>query len=485
MSYVGASLLVVGFLATAHLLGIVDLAASVFARSREALADLRNPDLDDDAKERALQGHAGKLFGAFLLLVLMFAIALVVPLGVLYLLDLPGWLPLEGSMDVAMSWPFLVASAVVITVAVIVLRRTRRARRFEHDYVPLDRLLHRIVFRTRSAQVAIADLEDHLRRKKLASIENRKPVFVTGVPRAGTTMLLDFVSDLPEFGSHVYRDMPFVLCPLFWNALSRRFRRTDAPRPRAHGDGMMVSLDSPEAFEEVIWKLFWPRQYRRDRIDVWATCDDEQFTGFLKSHMRKIVALRVEEPERGRYISKNNLNIARLATLPGILPSAVLVVPFRRPLQHAASLLRQHLRFLGIHEEDRFGRRYMADIGHYDFGANLRPVDFDGWLDAEGDTDRTTLGFWVKYWTAAYEHILRECEGRIHLVSYDGLCARPREVLGRLGEAIEAADPAPLMAHAETLREPVAHPVDTDGIDPAVLERAEDLHERLRSAAIG
>ena len=224
-SYVGASLLVLGFLAVIHVLGLVRRASVTFDLSRRALADLRNPELDDDAKEKALQAHARGLFGVFFVVVLTFAVAFFLPLGVLWLLDAVGILSYDGAMDVAMSWPFLVVSAVVIVAAVLVLRHRRKNREFEHEYSTLDRLLHRVVFRTRGAQVAIADMEDKICGERLDAIENAKPVLITALPRAGTTLLLDLVSDLPEFGSHVYRDMPFVLCPMFWNRLSRRFRR--------------------------------------------------------------------------------------------------------------------------------------------------------------------------------------------------------------------------------------------------------------------
>ncbi len=38
-----------------------------------------------------------------------------------------------------------------------------------------------------------------------------------------------------------------------------------------------------------------------------------------------------------------------------------------------------------MHARDPFARRYMEAIGHYDFGANLRPIDFDGWATATPD----------------------------------------------------------------------------------------------------
>jgi hypothetical protein len=62
-------------------------------------------------------------------------------------------------------------------------------------------------------------------------------------------------------------------------------------------------------------------------------------------------------------------------------------------MQHCASLLRQHLNFLEIHRRGPFAKSYMEGIGHVDFGANLRPVDFDGWLDSSTQSNQRKMVF--------------------------------------------------------------------------------------------
>jgi len=95
-----------------------------------------------------------------------------------------------------------------------------------------------------------------------------------------------------------------------------------------------------------------------------------------------MIALRTEEGEEKsagrRYLSKNNLNIARLAALPEPLQEGTILVPFRDPVQQAVSVHRQHERLLEIHEEDDFVREYMEAIGHHEFGKGLKPVNFGG-----------------------------------------------------------------------------------------------------------
>lgn len=349
-------------------------------------------------------------------------------------------------------------------------------------YGLFDRLLHRFAFATAAAQCGTADLEQRLFRRELAAIRPGPPVFITGLPRAGTTILLELLASTPTFASHIYRDMPFVLSPMLWNRLSRPFQRTSAPRERVHEDGIRISQDSPEAFEEVLWRRFWPAHYRPDRIVPWHTCRDEEFAAFFVDHLRKIIALRArDKPGACRYVSKNNANIARLPHLLDALPDAVAVVPFREPLQHAFSLCRQHRRFTALHREDAFMRRYMADIGHFDFGQNLRPIDFDGWLDRARGRDPLQVAFWLDYWLATYRHVSAHADHpRLHLVRFESLGEAD---LGPLASAIALGDAAELNARAGILKRPPARDGESAGLSREQVEAARGLYAAMTQRA--
>ena len=347
-----------------------------------------------------------------------------------------------------------------------------------------DRAVHRLAFATLPAQVALADLEEKLYAERLADVALEPPVFITGLPRAGTTLLLELSAGLPEFCAHTYRDMPFVLCPLLWDRFTSRFRQADTARERAHGDGMMVSADSPEAFEEIIWKFFWRAHYREDRILPWGPINDADFRHFFERHARKIVALRApDEGPAPRYVSKNNANIARLEALVGLFPEATVLVPFRLPLQHAASLLRQHRQFLEVHADDRFARFYMSAIGHHDFGGDFRPLDFDGWLEHRRTKDATRLDFWLEYWIAAYRHVLARAGDRVQLISFDRLCHDPGPGLAAIADGLALRDKEAFVARAGRLSPPRPHAVDEAAIDPGLLAEARALHAELEAVA--
>lgn len=356
---------------------------------------------------------------------------------------------------------------------------------FEDRYGTMDRLLHRIAFRAPAAQHALADVEELLFGDRLRSIPLETPVFITALPRSGTTILLKLLWETGRFASHTYRDMPFVLAPLLWSRLSRRFAVDDAPRERAHGDGLRVSVSSPEAFEEMVWKRFWPEHYREDRIVPWTASEgNREFDEFLRTHMRKVVALRRDGPDDPRrYLSKNNLNVSRIAAPPSPLREGAWLVPFREPVQHAASMLAQHRRFTEIHQEDDFVREYMAAIGHHEFGKELRPVDFRGWLEEE-TAPPTHLAFWLRYWVAAYRHVLEHAGPSTWILSYARLTGRPEAALEEVADAV-GIPPAELVGMADRLRPPRSHEVDLEGVPRPLLREARDLHGRLETAAMG
>lgn len=355
---------------------------------------------------------------------------------------------------------------------------------FETRYTWSDRLLHRIAFASSGLQVTLADIEEALYKAQLSEISVDRPVFVTALPRAGTTVLLNLLVGTGRFVSHTYRDMPFVLCPMIWQRFTRQFQVSDEARERAHGDGLTVSVDSPEAFEEVVWRHFWPAHYKPDRIVPWDSCDDQEFIAFLTSHLKKVIALHRSEGDiTPRYVSKNNLNVARLGCLPELLPGTQVVVPFRDPLQQAYSLLRQHLAFLERHRDDDFARRYMEGIGHYDFGQNFRPVDFDGWLDRERPSDASQLDFWLEYWVAAYRSVLSRLADRVHLLSYRALTRDPKASLEWLASVLELDDPSQLIDQSATLRVPREHEVETSAVRQDVLDMARELDAEMERRA--
>ncbi|WP_075501821.1 sulfotransferase [Candidatus Pelagibacter communis] len=82
---------------------------------------------------------------------------------------------------------------------------------------------------------------------------DNKCIFITGMPRSGTTILTQTLSKHEDFGSYVYSDLPFTKIPFLWSKFKKIYYHKNESLERIHGDGLKIDLDSPDAFEELIW----------------------------------------------------------------------------------------------------------------------------------------------------------------------------------------------------------------------------------------
>ncbi len=165
-----------------------------------------------------------------------------------------------------------------------------------------------------------------------------------------------------------------------------------------------------------------------------------------------------------------------------IFPDAKILVPLRNPVSHAASLLRQHRNFSAMHKDEPFVRRYMADLGHYEFGELHRPIGFPGLERLIAGRDPTSIDYWLAYWVAAFEHVLMH-RGEVTLVCYETDCADGRKAVADLCAQLDVAEEAMLETAAGLFKAPSAQQTDEAAIEPALRRRAEALHRALTTAA--
>jgi hypothetical protein len=348
------------------------------------------------------------------------------------------------------------------------------------SYTALDRMLHKLAFGSGALQGVLADLEQSMFEKQWRGIGVAGPIFLSSLPRAGTSVLLQALARAGSVATHTYRDMPFVLTPVLWQRASRAFRRTSGLEERAHGDGLAINEDSPEAFEEVLWLRHFPGHYDDDGIACWE--DDAgqvKFERAFAEHMRKVIFLRRNGGGKApRYVSKNNANIARIGYLRTLFPDAAFAVPLRHPLEQAVSLLRQHLNFTRQHAGDAFTRRYMADIGHFEFGALHRPIRFAGFSELTGGMTPESVDYWLAYWIAAFQAINRY--PGLCLVSFEGICSDPAPGLRNLLDCLGLETAGDGFPHAVQLfRAPPVPRRDGYRFDATLEARAMGLYHSL------
>lgn len=355
--------------------------------------------------------------------------------------------------------------------------------RSNNDYSLIDRLLHRMAFAHPLLQRALGEIESDIFASKFSGINVERPVFVTGLPRAGTTLLLEMLYATQEFATFTYREMPFPLAPLFWTSATGSSRKTGERRERAHGDGMEISFDSPEAFEEVAWLAYLRSVYVKDDrlLPLAPEMIGAEFRETFAALARKIIALQSAPGESRRYLSKNNANISRLEAIRSIFPDAAVFVCLREPQSHVRSLMTQHARFLAIHDDDPFAREYMRWIGHFDFGANFRPIDFAGRGLTNKDT--ATADFWLRYWIDAYSFAEMRAGADVYFVCYEKFFSG-KGAFAAIAKAANLKSADAFVKGAPAIRKPTTTDAPVEGADPALLSEAATLYSRLAARAL-
>lgn len=486
MSVAALMLGLLAFISVLRIFNAAQVAGEVIETTQGAIGVMANTDLSDIEKETHMRRASLKLMGKFLWIasigIAAFAASALLVWGGAAL----GFYALDRTIAIAVGWPFIIGSSAAAILLWLALDKTKRistsddtAEREDVPYNKLDIALHDFAFASPRRQRTLGDVESAMFRRRIDLNRAKRPVFVTSLPRAGTTIMLEVLAKLPEFASATYRHMPFTLSPLLWGGFSGAFRKSGAKAERAHGDGIEVGFDSPEAFEEMLWMAFWPQNYGESLIAPWnAENRNPEFEAFFRTHLAKVVATK---PGAARYLSKNNVNIARLGLIERVFPDAAIIVPIRNPRAQVRSLMRQHQRFGDLHAREPFARRYMEGIGHLEFGEALRPIAFDGTPPNPAMAHQPE--FWLNYWITAYEHVLATAGPAVVFVDHDALCVDPARHLLQLADALDLDDPGELTALATTFHGPGPIP-DLESVPTALVRRADDLHAELRRHSI-
>ena len=283
----------------------------------------------------------------------------------------------------------------------------------------------------------LARLETSLVREEIDQLGIDSPVYITSLPRSGTTILTEMLERHPDLSCHHYSDFPNVWTPYWRNYLLQK-TRTQAPKlaERAHQDRILVSNDSPEAVEEVLWMHFFPSTHDvRSNNVLDGTARNGEFDLFYREHILKLLAVR----HANRYLAKGNYNVSRIRYILSLFPEAKFLIPVRDPVHHVASLVKQQTLFNLASREDPRVPLQLALSGHFEFGPQRSQVNFgdeqanqaiwDAW-----EQGREVEG-WARYWAVTYRHILDllqefpQVREACLLFRYEDFCAHSASVI--------------------------------------------------------
>lgn len=320
------------------------------------------------------------------------------------------------------------------------------------DVSLLMHLLGGLVHRYPRWWLKLGRLETNQLTDALAPVAVRMPIYVCGLARAGSTLLHEVVSAPAGVATHRAKDYPLVFTP-YWSRRSTANKQPSALRPRAHADGMMISTESPDALEEMLWMAFFPRGH-----DPAVSCcmgredSHPEFESFYNAHLRKL--LLVEGATR--YTCKNNYHSARLPYLLRLFPDAKFIIPVRSPASHIASLKRQQQWFTQEQQKYLRALAFMQRSGHFEFGLDRRPMNLGDGPRVQRIQEAWTAGDEVRglamYWDMVYGYLADLLDADAHVlkaarvVRFEDLCATPAETLQSVLEHCQLPDAASIVA---------------------------------------
>jgi hypothetical protein len=315
----------------------------------------------------------------------------------------------------------------VISIIYFYLRKNRKPS----DYSFGDKLLHKLALGSKVIKTMSFDLDGlFVQKKNVYNNVRPKHVFICGLARAGTTIIMRTFYEVGEFRSLTYRDMPFVLMPNLWRILSRSNQKNAKEKIRAHSDGIMVDYDSPEAFEETFWATFCQDDYETKYGLIPHTVNDEILNKF-RQYVSRIIASS-DSQRQTRYLSKNNNNILRIPSIKKAFPESIVIIPFRNPLQHAFSLLNQHKKFSELQLNDPFSKDYFKWLGHYEFGAGHLPFIFNNIKQSNSSYELNDINYWLNIWVNTYSYLISQSKECCYFLCFEELCKNPVETLQQL-----------------------------------------------------
>lgn len=265
------------------------------------------------------------------------------------------------------------------------------------NYSVLSKILHRAYLKNYFISGASLELEFDLHKKKLKQKEIEKVVFVSGLARSGTTILLRKIFSSDEFASLQYNNMPFLFLPNLWSPKSKI-----KSYERAHGDSININESSPEEFDEYFWKVQLDDSYiNNDHLKIHQI--DENILNSYISYTKLICLSK----NKKNYLTKNNNNILRISSLNKI-PNSYFFFLIRNPLDHASSLLKLHKKFIDEQKKDTFSLDYFNFLGHHEFGIGHKPFNLiNSIFDQLKDFDIDSIEYWLIIWKQYYSYLLK------------------------------------------------------------------------------
>lgn len=274
----------------------------------------------------------------------------------------------------------------------------------------------------------LSSFEDKILKKKIQNYKIKSPIYITGLARSGTTILLEFLSKHKGFATHSYSNFPFIYTPYLCNSIFNVLKKDSKTKERSHLDGIMINNQSPESFEEIIWNQFFPNLHDiKKSSNLYENNKNQEFETFYTNHVKKLILSK----KAFRYLSKANYNINRLPYLKSIFNDLRVIIMVRNPIDFIASSIKQDILFCREQKKDIKKLHHTNTTQHFEFGLNKIPINFGNNNLTEEIAKKfesnNKIEAWSKYWNEACNFIINLQESKflkdnIKIVLFEDLC---------------------------------------------------------------
>ena len=290
----------------------------------------------------------------------------------------------------------------------------------KENYSFIEKSIHKIILDYNFVGEFLHEIENLIYKKNTTDYKLKNHIFISGLARSGSTLILNLIYNLNTHCSFTYTDMPFIIAPNIWTKFFNNSKKNIHLKDRAHNDYMKININSPESFDEIFWKLILKKKYIKKKQLIHINITNENLEKY--NNLINLICLK---NNKQLYLSKNNNSILRLEFLMNFFENSKFILPYRNPIDHAISLKNQHLLFLKIHSKNKFAKDYMEWLGHYEFGINHKLFQFN---DYKNDDYISSDDYWIKIWINYYKYLLSifhssNNQNRLFFINYDNICS--------------------------------------------------------------
>lgn len=302
---------------------------------------------------------------------------------------------------------------------------------------PSQIFLSSLVANTIPMQKFAGELESKFLHLELNKVQINKPVYITSFCRSGTTILLHIINEHKDTASFRYKDYPFIFTPCIWEFILENFQKNQhVPEERSHKDRLFVTPNSPEAFEEILWMSFFPDIHNESKSNILnQKHNSKEFNNFYLNTIKKLLLSR----RKSRYLAKGNYNLSRLEYIQNLMPSSKFIIPVRNPVDHIASLIKQHKFFTEQQSLNPNLLKYFDHSGHFEFGLNRKIINLGNHnivsiIKEEWQKGNEIKG-WAIYWNEIFKYVVEvlmknaNLDENVLFVQYEHLCKHPKETI--------------------------------------------------------